>query len=103
MIHHNPNLDIFVDSVDFGPDDRCVWIVYPSGGAGDLLASIINFHYAETGARFKGINKKGQVIFEASDNKHTNKLLQVDQLRFDDQFFMKLQTYCHQNQQTGQR
>lgn len=87
MIHHNPNLDIFVDGANFGPDDRCTWIVYPSGGAGDLLASIVNFHYAETGARFKGISKKGQVIFEASDNKHTNKQLQVDQLRFDDQFF----------------
>lgn len=90
MIHHNPNLDIFVDGADFEPDDRCVWIVYPSGGAGDLLASIVNFHYAETGARFKGIDTKGQVIFEASDNKHTNKLLQVDQLRFDDQFFYEI-------------
>lgn len=87
MIHYDPDIDIFVDGVNFDSDDRCTWIVYPSGGAGDLLASIVNFHYVETGAKFKGINKKGQVIFDAADKKHTNKLLQIDQLRFDDQFF----------------
>jgi hypothetical protein len=87
MIHYNPNIEIFVDGVDFGPDDRCTWIVYPPGGAGDLLASIINFHYVETGAKFKGINHRGKVIFESSDQKHINKLLQINQLRFDNQFF----------------
>lgn len=90
MIQYNPNIDIFVDGVDFGPDDLCTWIVYPCGGAGDLLASIINFHYAETGAKFKGINDRGQVIFKASDHKYTNKLFQANQLSFDNQFFYKI-------------
>jgi hypothetical protein len=90
MIHYNPDLERFVDGVDFGPNDPCTWIVYPVGCAGDLLSSIVNFHYVETGARFKGISDRGQVMFKGSDQKYTNKLWQANQLKFDEQYFYDL-------------
>lgn len=72
MFLYNPSLENFVDGVEFGPQSPCVWVVYPAGCAGDLLSSIINFHYTETGARYRGITSKGQVIFRPSDMKYTN-------------------------------
>lgn len=84
---YNPKLEQFVDKVDFGPNDSCVWIVYPPGCAGDLLASIVNFHYIETGARFKGITNTGRVIFRSSDMKLSNKKMQRNELQFDSPFF----------------
>jgi hypothetical protein len=62
----------FRTSKIFSKDDSCVWIVYPSGGAGDLLATIINYHYLETGSSYRGINDNGQVIISPSDGKITN-------------------------------
>lgn len=69
---YNSNLETFRDFVDFDADSPCVWVVYPAGGAGDLLASLINFHYIETGAKFYGITHTGQVVFRPSDQKLTN-------------------------------
>ena len=62
----------FVDGVDWTCDDPCVWIVYPPGSAGDLVASIINFHYARTGSFYFGLAPNGQVIFRPSDGKIIN-------------------------------
>lgn len=84
---YNPALEHFVDGMDFGPSQPCTWIVYPAGCAGDLLASIVNFHYIETGARFKGIADNGRVIFRSSDMKISNLRMQDNVLKFDDQFF----------------
>ena len=72
-LKYNSNLENFIDGVDFTCKDPCVWIVYPAGAAGDLLASIINFHYGRTGCYFFGIMDNGQVIFRPSDSKHSNK------------------------------
>jgi len=58
--------------VDFTQQDPCIWIVYPPGAAGDLIASVVNFHYARTAARFCGINESGQVVFRPSDDKIGN-------------------------------
>ena len=90
MIIYNPAIDTFVDGRNFGPEDPCTWIVYPPGCAGDLLASIVNFHYVESGVKFKGINHKGQVIFKGSDQKSVETRLQKNTLNFDDQFFYDL-------------
>lgn len=90
MITYNPDLENFVDGVNFDAGKPCVWVVYPPGCAGDLLASIINFHYIETGAKFRGINGQGQVIFRSSDQKYSNQLFKRRQLTFDDAFFFKI-------------
>jgi hypothetical protein len=82
-----PDYEKFTDGVDFGPKDPCTWVVYPGGCAGDLLASIINFHYVETTAKFRGLTEKGQVIFRPSDLKYTNKKKYGNKLIFDNQFF----------------
>ena len=58
--------------MDFTRQDPCIWIVYPPGAAGDLIASVVNFHYARTAARFCGINESGRVVFRASDEKVGN-------------------------------
>ena len=80
MILFDPTLENFVDGVDFSANDCCTWVVYPPGCAGDLLASILNFHYVQTGARFKGITEKGQIIFRPSDMKYTNQLQYLRQV-----------------------
>lgn len=90
MITYNPDLENFVDGVGFDASQPCVWVVYPPGCAGDLLASIVNFHYVETGAKFRGITDRGQVIFRPSDQKYSNQLSNRKQLNFNSAFFFKI-------------
>jgi len=71
-LKYNSNIENFIDDKEFTCLDPCVWVVYPAGAAGDLLASIINFHYVRTSAMFFGINDTGQVIFRSSDDKIIN-------------------------------
>lgn len=71
---------------NFSYDHPCLWIVYPPGSAGDLLASIINQHYLATGCRYKGINSNGRVIFKSTDNKITNLRHQAGTLEFNEQW-----------------
>jgi hypothetical protein len=88
---YNPELEQFRDFVEFGPDSPCIWVVYPAGCAGDLVASTINFHYADTAAKFKGVTPQGQVIFRPSDQKISNLYhQQSDVLTFDQQFFFDI-------------
>jgi len=88
---YKPELEVFRDFVDFGPSSPCIWVVYPPGAVGDLLASLINFHFVETGARFRGINEKGQVIFRPSDQKITNSFyIKKNNIEFNDQFFFDI-------------
>jgi len=89
MFQYDPSLEHFVDGVEFNPQSSCVWIVYPAGCAGDLLSSIVNFHYAETGAKYRGITAKGQVIFRPSDMKYTN---HRKNFAIDQQFFYDINT-----------
>ena len=56
-------------SKNFSNNDECIWIVYPQGAGGDLLATIINHHYLETGSSFFGINDRGKVIFSPTDGR----------------------------------
>ena len=74
LINYNEKLESrnFVDNVNFTKNDECIWIVYPPGASGDLLASIINRHYISTGCDYFGIDDRGQVIFRPSDYKKTN-------------------------------
>jgi len=90
MILYNPDLENFVDGINFDADKSCIWVVYPPGCAGDLLAAIINFHYVETGAKFRGISDRGRVIFRSSDQKYSNQLANQGQLTFNDAFFFKI-------------
>lgn len=90
MIAYNPDLENFVDGIDFDASQPCIWVVYPPGCAGDLLASIINFHYVETGAKFRGITNSGQIIFRPSDQKYSNQLANLKQLEFTDSFFFNI-------------
>ena len=92
MISFDSTLENFVDGVDFTADDPCIWIVYPGGAAGDMLASIVNFHYVNTGSRFYGINKSGQVIFRSSDSKISNNLSTIGQFEITDDFFYEIAT-----------
>lgn len=84
MKPYDPKLESFVDHVNFGPKDPCTWIVYPAGCAGDLLASVVNFHYIETGAKFMGLKPNGQVMFRSSDMKIP---MHKKNIEFDDKFF----------------
>ena len=71
-MRYNKKFENFIDGVDFTSQDSCVWIVYPAGAAGDLLATIVNFHYGRTSCHYFGINDLGRVIFRASDEKIIN-------------------------------
>jgi hypothetical protein len=90
MINYQANIEKFCDYVDFGPSDPCIWVVYPAGAAGDLLASIINFHYVNTGSNFYGINDQGQTIFRPTDRKLINQMKKKNCLDFDNNFFYKI-------------
>jgi len=84
----------FIDGIDFKKEDPCVWIVYPPGAAGDLLAAIINFHYAQTGCHYFGITELGQIIFRPSDGKLVN-IKYIDQqskLNLSQQFIYDVNT-----------
>lgn len=88
---YQPGLEQFQDFVEFGPDSPCIWVVYPAGCAGDLVASVINFHYTDTAAKFRGMTQQGQVIFRPSDQKISNRYhQQSDVLMFDQQFFFDI-------------
>ncbi len=69
----------YKESKNFSNNDECIWIVYPPGAGGDLLATIINYHYLETGSSFFGINDRGQVIFSPTDGKTAG--LEVERLK----------------------
>ena len=62
----------FSDKIQFDLDKPCIFVVYPPGASGDLLASIIDSHYLNTTSDYFGINETGQVIFRPSDYKITN-------------------------------
>jgi hypothetical protein len=86
-LKYNSTIENFIDGVDFTCQDPCVWIVYPAGAAGDLLASIINFHYVRTSAMFCGVTDTGRVIFRSTDNKIINlNYIQSITLELDQQF-----------------
>jgi hypothetical protein len=68
---YDPQVENFIDGIDFSYNDPCIFIVYRPGASGDLLASIINTHYLNTGASCFGITENGQVIFRASDHSIT--------------------------------
>jgi len=86
LITYNEQLESrnYIDDVNFDFFNPCIWVVYPCGAAGDLLSSIINSHYINTGSKYFGINNNGQVIFRPSDNKVTSKLSQQGSLEFND-------------------
>jgi len=71
---YNPKVEPrnWQDGVEFSYTDPCIFIVYPAGASGDLLASIVNSHYLSTGSDYFGITDNGQVIFRPSDCKLTN-------------------------------
>ena len=84
---YNNKFENFVDCVDFTSQDPCIWIVYPPGAAGDLLAAIVNFHYSRTACHFFGITDSGQIIFRPTDNKLINlEYLKNKNLNLDEQF-----------------
>lgn len=71
---YNPNVEPrnFNDDLVFSQNAQCIFVVYRPGAGGDLLASIVNSHYLNTGADYFGISETGQVIFRPSDYKITN-------------------------------
>ena len=71
MLYH-PNFIPGSESRDWSLDDPCVWVVYPHGCAGDLLASLINFHYGNTSCDYHGMQSRGNVFFRPTDSKITN-------------------------------
>ena len=90
---HNPNLESrnYVDGRIFTRDDPCVWIVYPSGAAGDLLISIVDKHYLRTGCEYYGINDRGRVMLYTTDYEMIDIALANNQpIEFNDQWFYDL-------------
>ncbi len=71
-MRYSSKFENFIDCVDFTSQDPCVWVVYPPGAAGDLLASIVNFHYGRTACYYFGVTNTGQIVFRPSDSKLTN-------------------------------
>ena len=71
---YNPQLESqnYQDGADFSYNDACIFVVYPAGASGDLLASIVNSHYIATGADYFGITEVGKVVFQPSDYKLIN-------------------------------
>jgi len=92
MLRFDPELEQFKNSSHFTKDDPCVWIVYPGGSAGDLLSGIINYHYVNTSAFFKGVDTNGRAIFQSTDDKLVNFILQdnYDQLIINEKFFLDI-------------
>jgi len=81
----------------FRYNDPCIWIVYPYGCAGDLLASIISYHYRSIGygPHYQGINNKGQVSFVGSDQYFIGEKDNGDEkvsIKFDSEFLNQLNT-----------
>lgn len=90
MIKYDPALEQFKDFVNFTNTDPCIWVAYPPGAAGDLIASFINFHYVNTSASFRGMKDTGEVVFMPTDFKHVNKLLGRNEFTIDKEFFAKI-------------
>lgn len=89
---HNPGLESrnYIDGLIFTRKDPCVWIVYPSGAAGDLLISIVDKHYLRTGCEYYGINDLGRVMLYTSDYEMIDIALKNNQpIEFNDQWFYK--------------
>lgn len=84
-VNYNLESKNFVDDVNFNKNDPCIFVVYPPGASGDLLATIIDKHYLKSGCEYYGINKDGQVIFRPTDYKITNNK-KMSEL-FTDQWF----------------
>ena len=57
---YNPKVEPqnWQDGVDFSYTDPCIFVVYPAGASGDLLASIVNSHYLSTGSDYFGITEQ---------------------------------------------
>ena len=88
--NHTPEIQSknFVDGLVFTRDDRCLWVVYPGGAAGDLLISILDRHYLRTGCEYYGINDQGRVILYTSDYEMIDLALAKNpRIEFDDQWF----------------
>lgn len=77
----------FVDGVDFTRNDPCIFVVYPSGAAGDLLISIIDKHYLRTGCEYYGIADNGRVHMFTTDYESIDL---HNHYEFDDQWFYNL-------------
>jgi len=89
---YNENLESvnYIDNVNFTKDDPCVWIVYPPGASGDLLGSIINRHYINTGSLYFGITKRGRVYYTPSDSKTTQIRSNEGKPLFDQEHFYEI-------------
>ena len=77
----------FVDGVDFTRNDPCIFVVYPTGAAGDLLISIIDKHYLRTGCEYYGIGDNGRVHMFTADYESMD---QHSRYTFNDQWFYNL-------------
>jgi len=77
----------FVDGVNFTRNDPCIFITYPSGAVGDLLISIIDKHYSQTGCEYYGIADNGRVHMFTADYE----MLDLQRTyKFTDQWFNDL-------------
>ena len=96
MFEYNSQGSKIVDGIQkFNENSDCVWVVYPPGAAGDLVASIINFHYAHTGSKFLGITETGKVTFLPSDGEKSNPHKQ--NITFDSKFFEEINEHMKVN------
>ena len=93
LCNQNDNLESsnFVDNVNFSKDDPCIWVVYPSGAAGDLLISIIDKHYLRTGCEYYGISDTGRLKMYSTDYEMIDiELSKTGKVIFNDQWFFDL-------------
>ena len=75
-----------VDGVDFDFECECIWILHAPGTSGDLIGSIIDKHYINTGSNYYGIDDNGQVMFLPIDYKIESRQLH----KFNNMFLYSL-------------
>jgi hypothetical protein len=77
----------YINGVNFTRDDPCIFITYQSGAVGDLLMSIVDKHYLQTGCEYYGIADNGRVHMFSTDYE----MMDLDQrYEFTDQWFYDL-------------
>lgn len=77
----------YVDGVDFTANDPCIFVVYPAGGAGDLLISIVDKHFLRTGCEYYGIDHRGKLHLYSTDYEEVDIAKSNNQTIFDSQWF----------------
>jgi len=85
--HYFSKIDEPYEDIEFNKDSECLFIVYHTGAGGDMLTSIIDKHFINTGCVYKGITENGKIQICSSDHEATDVNLCNTGVVFDDKWF----------------